>query len=86
MSGPRALLLARGYRNVWTPYAELIHHEAASRGPYEVAANRRRFEQALVQLRERWADLLDRDPAFNPNLAVTSAMPPLAWPPRIKEL
>ena len=27
-----------GYRNVWTPYAELYHHESVSRG-YETRAN-----------------------------------------------
>ncbi len=75
-------LSARGYRHVWTPYAELIHREAASRGPYEVSANRQRFARALEQLRGRWGGRLDRDPAFNVNLAVTSVLPPLAWPPR----
>ena len=24
--------LAAGYRNVWTPFAELYHHESATRG------------------------------------------------------
>ena len=26
-----------GYRNVWTPYAELYHHESVSRGYEELA-------------------------------------------------
>ena len=34
-----------GYRNVWTPYAEMIHHESATRG-YDVAPHQRaRAEQ-----------------------------------------
>ena len=38
-------LLERGLRNIWTPYAELYHHESASRG-YEVTPEKiARFEK-----------------------------------------
>ncbi len=34
-----------GYRVIWTPFAELVHHESASRGSDETPANRERFER-----------------------------------------
>jgi O-antigen biosynthesis protein len=32
-----------GYRNVWTPFAELYHHESATRGYENTAAKQARF-------------------------------------------
>ena len=34
---------AAGYRNFWTPYAELYHHESASRGKEDTLEKRDRF-------------------------------------------
>ena len=79
-------LIARGYRNVWTPDAELRHHEAATRGPYKAKANRQHFERARVTFLNRWGSLVEHDAAFNPNLSPTNAEPPLAWPPRLPRL
>jgi GT2 family glycosyltransferase len=52
-----------GYRIVYTPFARLYHHESASR-------RRTRVEgpEALV-IRERWPEVLKRDPYYNPNLS-----------------
>ena len=49
----------RGYRIVYTPHANLLHHESMSRGygggnPTE-----------LLYMRERWGDVLDNDPYYN---------------------
>lgn len=51
-----------GYLVVYTPFAKLYHHESASR---------RRSVEALETevMRERWPDLLERDPYYNPNLS-----------------
>jgi GT2 family glycosyltransferase len=51
-----------GYLIVYTPFAKLYHHESASR---------RRSVEALETevMRERWPDLLARDPYYNPNLS-----------------
>ena len=51
-----------GWRIIWTPMAELYHHESASR---------RRSCEALESdvIRERWPDLLERDPYYNPSLS-----------------
>ena len=50
-----------GYLIVYTPFAKLYHHESATR---------RRSVEALETdvMRERWPDLLERDPYYNPNL------------------
>ncbi len=75
---------ARGYRNLYTPFAELFHHESASRGrdltPEQTA--RAELEKALVV--ERWGQELTRDPAYNPNLTLLDESWGLAWPPRVE--
>ncbi|WP_462114342.1 glycosyltransferase family 2 protein [Lysobacter xanthus] len=75
-------LRERGYANVWTPRAELLHYESASRGPDDSPAKRRRhrLEQALMLA--RWNKVLRRDPAYNPQLALDGPGFQLAYPPR----
>lgn len=77
-------LLELGYRNLWTPFAELYHHESATRGPEDTPEKLKRFQQESAYMRRRWGQLLDNDPAYNPNLALDSAWPDLA-PPRIEK-
>lgn len=59
-----------GYRIVWTPYAELIHHESISRGLDEKdEAKKKRFageQQRLYQVHTREGIL--NDPYYNPSL------------------
>jgi GT2 family glycosyltransferase len=51
-----------GYLIVYTPYAKLYHHEHGSR--------RRAIEPMETRvMQERWADVLARDPYYNPNLS-----------------
>ncbi|WP_143729094.1 glycosyltransferase [Microbulbifer sp. GL-2] len=59
-----------GYRNLWTPYAELYHHESVSRGADNTLTKRRRAQREAEYMRSRWGDLLDTDPAYNPNLTL----------------
>ena len=75
-------LLRAGHRNLWTPYAELYHRESASRGNDERGADRRRFLREESVMRERWADLIQSDPYYSPNLSLDSNTPTPAWPPR----
>ncbi|AMM24197.1 glycosyltransferase family 2 protein [Variovorax sp. PAMC 28711] len=75
-----------GYRNVWTPYAELIHHESATRGDDVAPEKRARFERETAYMHSRWADLLQRDPSYNPNLTATSEDFSYACPPRVEAL
>lgn len=55
-----------GFRVVWTPFAELIHHESASRGSDETPENIERFRREQDNLRERHRTDLMVDRAFNP--------------------
>ncbi len=57
-----------GYRNVWTPFAELYHHESASRGSDISEEKRARFVGEVETMMERWGEALENDPYYNPNL------------------
>ncbi|PTX92589.1 glycosyltransferase [Opitutus sp. ER46] len=73
---------AAGYRNLWTPFAELYHHESASRGSDHDPAKQARFTAEIEHMRRTWGPQLDRDPAYNPNLTLDLLGWALAWPPR----
>jgi GT2 family glycosyltransferase len=62
-------LRARGLRILYTPYAELIHHESASRGDDLSPEHRARFHRECQTMRDRWAAQLDNDPFYNPNFS-----------------
>jgi len=53
----------RGYYIVYTPYAELYHHESVSRGHFSGDRSENLF------MRERWGEVMDRDPYYNPNFS-----------------
>jgi glycosyltransferase involved in cell wall biosynthesis len=77
---------AAGYRNFWTPYAELYHHESASRGREDTLEKRDRFRGEVEYMRATWSEVLDNDPAYNSNLTLTIndftlALPPREWAP-----
>lgn len=76
-------LREKGYRNVFTPFAKLIHHESASRGDDGNPANTERHEKELALMRRRWGTALRVDPNYNPNLTLEKEDFSLAWPPRI---
>ena len=75
-------LVEAGYRNVWTPYAELVHHESATRGQDHSPEKQRRAEKELRYMRKRWGDKLHVDPAYNPNLSDGRDDMSFVWPPR----
>lgn len=73
-----------GYWVVWTPFAELYHHESVSRGYDEDDADRfARFQKEVIAMKRRWGPALLTDPAYNPNLSLASADFTLAFPPRV---
>ena len=75
-----------GLRNLWTPFATLIHRESKSRGPEDGnRAKRARFQAERRRLIARWGDQLRNDPAYNPNLTLESEDFSLAWPPRVRK-
>ncbi len=63
---------AAGYRNIWTPFAELVHRESASRGHEDTPEQVARFHQEVRFMKERWGAALESDPCYNPNLSMTS--------------
>jgi len=71
-----------GYLNVWTPYAELLHHESVSRGTENTTEKRARAAREIEFMKSRWGLSLLRDPYYSPNLTLHSENFGLAWPPR----
>jgi O-antigen biosynthesis protein len=55
---------AAGYDIVWTPFAELFHHESASRGSDLTPEAARRFAGEVQVMRQRWGAVLDNDPFY----------------------
>ena len=66
-------LREKGYRNVWTPWAELVQ----SNKPGEANGIE------LERLRKRWREFFEKDPYYNPNLSNESDDFSLSFPPRI---
>jgi GT2 family glycosyltransferase len=68
-----------GYRNVWTPYAELYHHESVSRGLEDTPEKKARFEKEVLFMKSKWGDVLLKDPYYNPNLTLEHEDFSLSW-------
>jgi GT2 family glycosyltransferase len=62
---------ALGYQNIYTPFAELIHHESKTRGEDTSIKRIKRFDKEKKMLFERWSSQLNNDPFYNPNLTRT---------------
>ena len=72
-----------GYRNIYTPYAQLYHHESASRGFDDTPEKQARSAKEVAYMHQRWGDALRNDPAYSPNLTLDAEDFSLAWPPRV---
>jgi glycosyltransferase involved in cell wall biosynthesis len=59
-----------GYRNLWTPYAELFHHESLSRGHEDSPEKQQRFQSEVRHIKQKWTYKLQRDPYYNENLTL----------------
>jgi O-antigen biosynthesis protein len=59
-----------GYLNVWTPFAELYHHESKTRGADATSAKQQRFAKECEVMRSRWSPVLASDPFYSPNLTL----------------
>lgn len=75
-----------GYRNLWTPFAELYHHESATRGFEDTPEKQARFAKEIGYMLQRYGQSLQFDPAYNPNLALERQDYTLAYPPRVQLL
>ncbi len=69
-------LKEKGFRNVWTPWAEFTQ-------PEDYKSN---DEDELNSLKKRWKPFFDNDPYFNPNFSNETDNFSLAIPPRIKKV
>jgi glycosyltransferase involved in cell wall biosynthesis len=59
-----------GFRNIFTPFAELYHHESVSRGAEDTPEKKKRFKKEVDYMRQRWGAALTRDPYYSPNLTL----------------
>ncbi len=55
---------------MWTPYAELVHHESVTRGHDETPGKLARARQEMAMIRDRWKDVMDDDPCYSPHLTL----------------
>jgi len=78
-------LRERGWQIIWTPYADLIHHESASRGRDSGPVARAVSSREAAYMQEKWGEQLRRDPFYSPNLSLSLGFT-LAWPPRVPPL
>ena len=76
-----------GYRNLWTPFSELYHHESATRGSdTDTPQKMKRARKEMEYMLDTYGATLTRDPAYNPNLSLSlDSLFGLAFPPRTKE-
>lgn len=61
----------KGYLVVWTPFAELYHHESKTRGLDDTPEKLARFNRELTIFLKKWPRTLERgDPYYSPNLSL----------------
>ena len=53
-----------GYRNIYTPHAELYHHEASSKSDAQYTPS----DPEVAYMRSRWGKYIEDDPYYNPHL------------------
>lgn len=63
----------KGHLIVWTPYAELYHHESVSRGDENTPEKLARFNGEIRIFRKKWMHFIDEgDSYYNPNLTIST--------------
>jgi GT2 family glycosyltransferase len=77
-------LREKGYRNLWTPFAQLVHYESLSRGSDLSEENLPRFKQEQAFMRSKWKNALVFDPFFSPNLYYHTTITQYAFPPLVR--
>ncbi|MGI6741953.1 MAG: glycosyltransferase family 2 protein [Brevefilum sp.] len=76
-------LMEAGYRNLWTPHAELYHHESMSRAYEDTPEKIARVKEEADYLINTWPAYIADDPTYNLNLSLTIPNFSLAFPPRV---
>lgn len=63
----------KGYRNVWTPYAQLYHFESKTHNYEDTPEKIERFLFEKMMFRKKWHDIsIEGDPYYSPNLTLNS--------------
>lgn len=75
-------VIGAGYRNVFTPFAKLVHHESLTRGKNNTPEKVRRFRKEVNYMNKRWGERLVHDPWYSDNLTLEHEDYSLAFPPR----
>ena len=66
-------ILNAGYLNVWTPFAELYHHESKTRGYERSPEQLARYRNEVFYFKQHWEGFMHQgDPYYNPNLSTNS--------------
>ncbi len=61
----------KNYLIVYTPYAELYHHESLSRGYEDTPEKKKRFKREVDYINMKWGKTIEKgDPYYNPNLTL----------------
>ena len=66
-------LRALGYKHVWTPRAELYHHESVSRGSHKERSWRQKWllKKEARYMKKKWGQQLTDDPAWDSSWPLT---------------
>lgn len=78
-----------GLHLIWTPFAQLIHAESASRGKDQTPEKRARALREQQGFIERWFQIGQNDPRYHPALSLDYLSGPyggLAMPPRERQV
>jgi len=59
---------ASGFKNIYTPFSELIHHESKTRGEDVTEDKLQRLRKEQDLLFKKWGDSILNDPYYNQNL------------------
>ncbi|WP_413694091.1 glycosyltransferase family 2 protein [Psychromonas sp. KJ10-2] len=54
-----------GYRNLWSPYIEMVHHESISRGTEDTPEKQARFASEVNYMKKTWGKQLLNDPCYS---------------------
>jgi GT2 family glycosyltransferase len=61
---------ALNYKNIYTPFAELYHHESASRGLDDNLVKKKRALREIRYIKKKWNKVIRSDPHYNANLTL----------------
>ncbi len=63
-------LQSAGYRNVWTPYAEMTRFELSDRRSEKNLEQEKFYQEEMAAMLARWPEIIHNDPACSPNLSL----------------